>query len=262
MPKFAANLSLLFNEVDFLERFGAARVAGFDAVEFLFPYAYDARQLAALQRQHQLQTVLFNLHPGDWDNGERGMACDPRRSDEFKASVRQALDYALVMNVKQLHCLSGIVPNGVGMERARAAVVASLQYAADLCQPHGIAILIEPLNHWDAPGYFLTHSGQAADIIADCGRPNLFLQYDIYHMQRMEGELSNTISRLLPLIRHIQVADTPGRHEPGSGEINFRHLFALLDRIGYTGWVGCEYRPAGATLAGLAWRDTLHTPPA
>ncbi|WP_183677987.1 MULTISPECIES: 2-oxo-tetronate isomerase [unclassified Janthinobacterium] len=257
MLNFAANLSLLFTELPFLDRFAAARAAGFDAVEFLFPYAIEKRQIAARLEQHQLQLALFNLPPGDWEQGERGIACDPRRNEEFRAGVRLAIDYAQALGATRLHCMAGIVPAGMSLERARQSMIGNLQYAADACRPHGIEVLIEPINHYDMPGYFLHHSQQAADIIADCQRNNVFLQYDIYHMQRMEGELSNTIRTLLPLIRHIQIADTPGRHEPGTGEINYRHLFNLLDQIGYKGWVGCEYRPTGDTLAGLAWRTQL-----
>jgi hydroxypyruvate isomerase len=260
MPKFAANLSLLFNEVDFLDRFGAARAAGFDAVEFLFPYAFEPEQIAGRLRRYGLELVLHNFPPGDWAAGERGMACDPRRIGEFQDSVQLALEYALDLGVKRLHCLSGKLPPNVAPERAHATLVDNLRFAAAALAPHGIAVLIEPLNHRDNPGYFLTHSSQAAGIIADCGAPNLFLQYDVYHMQRMEGDLAHTLRQLLPIIRHIQVADVPGRHEPGTGEIHYPYLFALLDELGYDGWVGCEYVPRGATADGLDWRERLaHT---
>ncbi len=259
MPKFAANLSMLFTELDFLERFGAAREAGFDAVEFLFPYAYDAAQMAALLRRHALTLVLHNMPPGDWAAGERGMACDPLRAAEFRAGVALALSYATQLGVRQLHCMAGIAPPHATPSLARQTFIDNLRYAADQCGPHGIDVLIEPINTYDIPGYFLSHSRQALDIIADCGRDNLFLQYDIYHMQRMEGELSNTIRANLPLIKHMQLADTPGRHEPGSGEINYRHLFALLDELGYAGWIGCEYHPRAGTVAGLGWRAALAT---
>lgn len=257
MPKFAANLSMLFADAPFLDRFALARAAGFDAVEFLFPYAFEAEQIGERLQRHQLQLVLFNLPAGDWQAGDRGLACDPRRSDEFRAGVASALDYATELGVKQLHCMAGKTPAGLAPERARQTYIDNLRYAAGLLAPAGIRLLIEPINHYDMPGYFLTHSHQAVSIIAEAACPNLFLQYDIYHMQRMEGELSNTIQELLPFIRHMQIADTPGRHEPGSGEINYRHLFAHLDRIGYDGWLGCEYLPAGDTVAGLGWRDTL-----
>ncbi|MYM38189.1 2-oxo-tetronate isomerase [Duganella qianjiadongensis] len=257
MPKFAANLTMLFNEVPFLDRFALAREAGFDGVEFLFPYAYEAQQLAERLRRHQLQLVLFNLPCGDWNAGDRGMACDPRRLDEFRSGVDTALEYALELGVSQLHCMAGKLPAGLALERARATYIDNLRYAADKLAPHNISLLIEPINHYDMPGYLLNTSAQAADIIAAAGCPNLFLQYDIYHMQRMEGELANTIRARLPLIRHMQIADTPGRHEPGTGEINYAFLFRHIDQLGYDGWLGCEYLPAGDTLAGLGWRTAL-----
>lgn len=259
MPKFAANLSMLFADTPFLDRFARARQAGFEAVEFLFPYAYSAEQLAEQLRAHQLQLVLFNLPPGDWDAGERGMACHPTRIEEFRAGVARAREYATALGVKQVHCMAGKVPAGVSAELARATYIENLRYAAAQLQPASINLLIEPINHYDMPGYFLNRSSQALEIIREAACPNLFLQYDIYHMQRMEGELCNTIQANLPLIKHMQVADTPGRHEPGTGEINYRHLFAFLDRIGYDGWLGCEYNPAGDTDAGLAWRQALNT---
>jgi hydroxypyruvate isomerase len=257
MPKLAANVSMLFTELPFLDRFAAARAAGFEAVEFLFPYAYDPDQIAERLFRHQLKLVLHNMPCGDWAAGERGMACDPRRVDEFQDSVQLALEFATELEVGQVHCMAGYAPPRVAPERVRETFVDNLRFAADQFRPHGIDVLIEPINTWDMPGYFLSRSQQAADIIADCERDNLFLQYDIYHMQRMEGELANTIRALLPLIRHMQLADTPGRHEPGSGEINYRYLFSLLDEIGYAGWIGCEYRPKNGTVEGLAWLDEL-----
>jgi hydroxypyruvate isomerase len=257
MPQFAANLSMLFTEVPFLERFALARAAAFDAVEFLFPYAYEAAQIRACLQQHDLQLVLHNLPPGDWQAGERGMACQPQRFEEFQRGVHTAVAYATALQVPRVHCMAGIVPPTLAPQAARAAYVRALQYAADQFAPHGIEVLIEPINHFDMPGYFLTHSRQALGILADAARPNLYLQYDIYHMQRMEGELSNTLRACLPNIRHIQLADTPGRHEPGTGEINYRHLLRLLDDLGYQGWVGCEYQPLAGTMAGLGWREAL-----
>ncbi len=257
MPKFAANLTMLFNEVPFLERFALARAAGFDGVELLFPYAYPAHELAERLHDHQLQLVLFNLPAGDWNAGERGMACDPQRVAEFRHGVQQALDYALALGVTRLHCMAGKLPAGLTPELARSTYLDNLRYAAALLAPHGIALLIEPINFYDMPGYFLNTSKQALDIIAEAACANLFLQYDIYHMQRMEGELSNTIRARLAQIRHMQIADTPGRHEPGTGEINYRFLFTLIDELGYDGWLGCEYIPAGETLAGLGWRSAL-----
>jgi hydroxypyruvate isomerase len=257
MPKFAANLSTLFNEHAFLDRFAAAREAGFDAVEFLFPYAFEPEQIARRLERYGLELVLHNLPPGNWSEGDRGIACDPRRVDEFQASVELALEYARELNVKRLHCMAGIVPPRVPYERARAIYIGNLRFAAAALAPHGIELLVEPINDRDMPGYFLTGSRQAVEIIAEVGAPNLFLQYDIYHMQRMEGDLAATLRAHLPLIRHIQLADVPGRHEPGTGEINFPFLFRLLDELGYEGWIGCEYLPAAGTVEGLRWRETL-----
>jgi hydroxypyruvate isomerase len=259
MLKFAANLSMLFVDVPFLDRFALAHQAGFEAVEFLFPYPYAPEQIAERLRRYQLKLVLFNLPAGDWNAGDRGMACDPRRIEEFRDGVASALEYASELGVSQLHCMAGKLPAGLEPQRAHATYLDNLRYAAQQLQPAGIALLIEPINHFDMPGYFLNRSSQALAIIREAGCPNLFLQYDIYHMQRMEGELCNTISANLPLIKHMQVADTPGRHEPGSGEINYRHLFAHIAALGYDGWIGCEYVPAGDTSAGLGWREALRT---
>ena len=253
MPNFAANLSMLFTEAAFLERFALARSAGFDAVEFLFPYAFEADQIAQRLQRYDLQLVLYNLPAGDWAAGERGMACDPRRKAEFEDSVGLAIEYAVELGVKRLHCLAGKLPFKLAPERAHATYVERLRYAASQCRPHGIDLLIEPINTHDVPGYFLSGTQQAAAVIAECGLDNLFLQYDIYHMQRMEGDLAATIRRHLPLIRHIQLADVPGRHQPGTGEIHFPYLFRLLDELGYDGWVGCEYLPQGDTQASLGW---------
>jgi len=253
MPTFAANLSLLFTELDFLDRFAAARNAGFDAVEFLFPYAFEPRQIAARLQRYQLELALFNLPAGDWAAGERGIACDPRRGEEFREGVQLAIDYALELGVPRLHCLAGRRPPQVGVERAHACYVANLRHAAGECRAHGLELLIEPINDRDILGYFLTGTRQAAAVITECGADNLFLQYDIYHMQRMEGELADTIRAYLPLIRHIQLADVPGRHQPGTGEINFPYLFRVLDELGYEGRVGCEYVPDGATADSFAW---------
>jgi hydroxypyruvate isomerase len=253
MPKFAANLSMLFTEAPFIERFGAARAAGFAAVEFLFPYAFDADDINERLQRHQLQLVLHNMPPGDWHAGDRGMACDPRRRTEFEDSVHTALEYAAELKTPRVHCMAGILPGGLAPERARDTLISNLQYAADRFAPLGVDVLIEPINTYDIPGYFLHGSRQALAILADAARPNLGLQYDFYHMQRMEGELSNTIRAALSHIRHIQLADTPGRHEPGTGEINYPHLLRLLDEIGYDGWVGCEYHPSSTTEASLGW---------
>ena len=260
MPKFAANLTLMFNEAPFLERFALARQHGFDAVEFLFPYAYAAQDIARELARHRLQLVLHNLPAGDWAAGERGLACDPLRVDEFRASVALAIDYALALGAPQLHCLAGIVPPGAERSAVHATYIGNLRYAAAQLAPHGLRLLIEPINTFDMPGYFLYGSAQAAAVIAEAGMPNLFLQYDIYHLQRMEGALAATIAARLPLIAHMQLADVPGRHEPGSGTIDFRALLAAIDALGYTGWIGCEYLPQGDTGAGLGWREALSSP--
>jgi hydroxypyruvate isomerase len=260
MPRFAANLSTLFTELSFLDRFAAAREAGFDAVEFQFPYACEPEWIAGRLARYQLELVLHNFPAGDWAAGERGMACDPRRVGEFQDSVELALDYAEELGVKRLHCMAGKLPPNVPRERAHATFVANLKFAAGHLKTRGIDLLIEPINDYDMPGYFLTGSRQAADIIAECALDNLFLQFDLYHMHRMEGDLGNSIRALLPLIQHMQLADAPGRHEPGTGEIDFPYLFGLLDELGYAGWIGCEYTPRGDTLSGLGWRSALAAP--
>lgn len=251
--KLAANLTMLFNEVDFLDRFEKAAQAGFRGVECLFPYAWPAHTIAGRLDRHRLELVLHNLPAGDWGAGERGIACHPARRAEFEAGVARAIEYARTLGVRQLNCLAGILPHGVEPERAHAVLVANLAYAAGRLEEEGIALLIEPINTVDIPGFFLHGTRQALDVIRDTGSRNLFLQYDIYHMQRMEGELAATIEANLPSIRHIQLADNPGRGEPGTGEINYRYLFGRLDAIGYEGWVGCEYKPRTTTAAGLEW---------
>ena len=257
MPRFAANLTMMFNEVPFPQRFAAAAQAGFKGVEFLFPYDHAPQEVAGWLREHGLLNVLFNLPPGDWAAGERGIASLPGREEEFRAGVARAIEYALALGTPRVHMMAGLLPVGADVKLHRATYLANLRYAAQAVGEHGLELLIEPINGRDMPGYFLSRSSQALDIIAEAACPNLFLQYDIYHMQRMEGELSNTIRAHLPLIKHMQIADTPGRHEPGSGEINYRHLFALIDELGYDGWLGCEYLPAGPTSAGLDWRERL-----
>ena len=254
MIKLAANLSLLFNEVPLLDRFGAAAAAGFRAVEIQFPYAHAPDQIAARLKAHDLQLVLHNLPAGRWDSGERGIACHPARVAEFREGIALAIGYAAALDVRQLNCLAGIVPQGVTFEQAHATFVSNLKVAAAQLKAAGIRLLIEPINTFDMPGFFLNRTRQAVDIIAETGSDNLFLQYDVYHMQRMEGELFNTIRAQLPRIAHIQLADNPGRCEPGTGEINFRNLFRLLDELGYGGWTGCEYTPQAGTIEGLGWR--------
>ena len=254
MTKLAANLTMLFTEVPFLDRFEAAARAGFTAVEFLFPYPYEAGDLARRLAENQLRLVLHNLPAGNWDAGERGIACHPNRIDEFRDGVRTAISYAKQLGVKQLNCLVGIVPPDVSQAAAHRTVVANLSAAAAILKVEGIRLLIEPINTFDIPGFFLTSTGQAARIIEETGSDNIFIQYDIYHMQRMEGELANTIKAKLPLIGHVQLADNPGRNEPGTSEINYRFLFEQLTALGYDGWIGCEYKPRAGTEAGLGWR--------
>jgi hydroxypyruvate isomerase len=251
--KLAANLTMLFNEADFLDRFALAAQAGFKGVEFLFPYAYPAQVLAARLDAHRLELVLHNLPAGDWAGGDRGIACHPARRTEFEDGLAVAIAYAQALGVKQLNCLAGIVPVGVEPAAAHATLVANLRLAARRLKDEGIALLIEPINTFDIPGFFLHGTRQALEIIDETGSDNLFLQYDIYHMQRMEGELAATIQAHLPRIRHLQLADNPGRGEPGTGEINYSYLLHALDAMGYTGWVGCEYKPRRSTAEGLLW---------
>lgn len=254
MTKLAANLTMLFTEHAFLDRFEAAARAGFRGVEFLFPYAFHVDQIADKLNTYQLDLVLHNLPAGNWEAGERGIACHPDRVGEFRQGVDEAIRYAKVLGVKQLNCLVGIVPPGVSQESAHHTVVSNLRFAADKLKAEGIRLLIEPINTFDIPGFFLSHTRQAVEIIKETGSDNLFVQYDIYHMQRMEGELVNTIKANLPLIKHVQLADNPGRFEPGTGEINYRYIFAQLDEMGYDGWIGCEYKPKAGTVEGLGWR--------
>ncbi len=253
MPRFAANLSMLFTEVPFLERFERAAAAGFDAVEFLFPYAHPAAEIKDRLDANGLTLALFNTPAGDWEAGERGLACLPARVDDFRSGVARAIDYAGALGVGQLHCMAGKAPAGVAAETMQHAYVENLRFAAREMKRAGLNAVIEPINIYDIPGYYLNHSAQALAIIDAVGADNLYLQYDIYHMQRMEGELAATLEKQLARIAHVQLADNPGRHEPGSGEINYPFLFEHLDRIGYKGFVGCEYKPAGSTEAGLGW---------
>jgi hydroxypyruvate isomerase len=255
MIKLAANLTMLYNEVDFLDRFDAAAKSGFSGVEYLFPYPYPKEQLAERLERNRLTQVLHNLPAGDWAAGERGIACHPNRVGEFEDGVGKAIDYARTLGCKRVNCLSGIAPKGGDPEKIRGTFVSNLRFAAEQLGAAGIKLLIEPINTFDIPGFFLSRTRQALDVIRDVGADNLFLQYDIYHMQRMEGELANTIKAHLPQIAHLQLADNPGRNEPGTGEINYRFLFGFLDSIGYDGWIGCEYKPKGDTNDGLSWRE-------
>jgi hydroxypyruvate isomerase len=255
MPKFAANLTMLYNELGFLERFDAAAAAGFRAVEFLFPYAFPAAEIRARLDRNRLALVLHNLPAGNWEGGERGIACHPDRVGEFQDGVGKAIEYAKALQVPQLNCLAGIAPKGVTCDAAQATLVANLAFAAGKLAAEGLRLLIEPINTYDIPGFFLSGTRQALEIIDATGSDNLYVQYDIYHMQRTEGELANTIRKNLSRIRHLQLADNPGRNEPGTGEINYGYLFRTIDALGYDGWIGCEYKPATTTAAGLSWMD-------
>lgn len=253
MPKFAANLSLLFNELPFLDRFEAAAAAGFEGVEFLFPYEFEAEEIRARLKANGLSQVLFNLPAGNWAAGERGLAIYPNLTGEFRDSVAKAAKYAKALGCAQLHCLAGIAPVGGDIRAMRKTYVENLRYAARMLADDGITLLIEAINTRDIPGYFLDTTAKAADIIESVEAENLRLQYDVYHMQIMEGDLTPTIDKYLRMIAHIQIADTPGRNEPGTGEINYPFIFDHLDRIRYSGWVGCEYRPRSSTFESLAW---------
>lgn len=254
MPKFCANLSFLFTEVPFPERFAAAAAAGFSGVEYLFPYAFPATDLACWLTAANLEQVLFNLPAGDWMAGERGLACLPGREEEVRAGAAAALAYARELGCRRLHCLAGLRPAGGDEEAFRATYLDNLRYCADLLADDGITLLIEPINsRVDMPGYWLDTPAKAFALRDEIARPNVQVQYDIYHAQIMAGDLARTLETHLAAIGHIQVADNPGRHEPGSGEINFPYLFRLLDRLGYAGWVGCEYTPEADTGAGLNW---------
>lgn len=257
MPCFSANLSFLFTERPFLERFSAARAAGFAAVEFHFPYAFDRAALAEVVLTSGLDVVLFNLPAGDWAAGERGIACHPRRIAEFQDGVGLAIEYARLLGCPRLNCLAGIAPQGVSPEKARETLVENLRFAAAVTRRAGIELLVEPLNTRDTPGFFLATTRQALALIDAAGRDMLRLQYDIYHAQVMEGDLARTLEENLARIGHIQLADNPGRHQPGTGEINFPFLLAHLDRIGYSGWVGCEYVPSAATEDSFGWMPAV-----
>jgi hydroxypyruvate isomerase len=257
MPRLAANLTMLFTEHPFLDRFEHAASAGFKAVEFLFPYAFPIAEIRARLQGNGLQLVLHNLPAGDWEGGERGIACLPGREAEFRDGVARAIEVGTALGVPQLNCLAGKAPAGVADATLRQTLVANLGYAAAQLKAAGLKLLIEPINTFDIPGFYLNRTAQALAILDEVESDNAWLQYDAYHMQRMEGELAATIEKHLPRIAHIQIADNPGRHEPGTGEIDHGFLLRHLDRIGYAGWVGCEYKPATTTEAGLGWRQRL-----
>ena len=254
MPKFAANLSFLFADVPFTARFQRAAAAGFKGVEYLFPYDYPAGEVAGCLLENNLTQVLFNLPAGDWVAGERGLACLPHRQGEFAESVELALDYAVQLDCRRVHCMAGVRPAGVAEAELEVIYVDNLRYAADRFATIGATVMIEPINsRIDMPGYWLDSVERGFSLISAVDRSNVKLQYDIYHAQIMAGDLARTLEANIGRIGHVQIADNPGRHEPGSGEINYPFLFALLDRLGYDGWVGCEYKPLTTTEAGLGW---------
>ncbi len=252
-PRLSANLSMLYPEHDFLDRFAAAKRDGFTAVEFMFPYPFPKERLVAALRENGLTLVLHNLPAGDWDQGDRGIAVNPERMAEFRDGVGRAIEYATALGCPMVNCLVGIPRPQDDGATIRRTVAENLRHAASALKEAGIKLLIEPVNDKDIPGFWLTRAGQAVELMDKVGSDNLFLQYDLYHQSRMEGELAATFRRFKNRIAHVQVADNPGRNEPGTGEINYPFLFDFLDREGYAGWVGCEYKPAGATSAGLGW---------
>ena len=253
MPKFAANLSMMFNEWEFLDRFGAAADAGFRAVEYLFPYAFEPDAIAARLESHGLTQALFNLPPGNWEAGDRGLAALPERATDFRASVATALRYAEATGVKRLHVMSGNADSND--PKARSAYEDSLRYAVSEIGAKGVDVVIEPINRRDMPAFFLNDFNYAAELIGRLGLPGLKLQYDIYHRQILHGDVVKSLEAMMPIIGHVQIASVPARNEPGTGELNDDFVFRRLDNLGYAGFVGCEYRPAGKTLNGLSWWD-------
>ncbi|AOM42461.1 2-oxo-tetronate isomerase [Xenorhabdus hominickii] len=253
MSKFAANLSVMFTDAPFTERFARAASAGFKGVEYLFPYEESVRKLAVLLKKHQLTQVLFNMPAGDWYSGDRGMACLPGREKEFAEGVHQALEYALALDCKQVHAMAGKLDGKFTQEQQRECYIKNIQYAADVMVEHDINVLIEPINIRDMPEYFLTTQKQAELLLEFIARKNVFIQLDLYHCQIMEGDLLRTIERLWGKFSHIQIASVPERHEPDSGEVNYFWLFRKLNEMGYQGWLGCEYYPVGHTEEGLGW---------
>lgn len=253
MPKLAANLSMMFQEIEFLDRFALAAAAGFKGVEYLFPYDFPAAEIAARLQEHRLTQALFNLPPGDWSKGERGLAALPGRAQDFMAGLERALDYALATGCKRLHVMAGLWPEGRDRGEGTAVYAQNLRRAADRAAGHGVTLVIEPINTRDIPGYFLSTTSQAMAVLKEVARDNVKLQLDLYHCQIMEGDLAMHVRRLAGAYAHVQIAGVPERHEPDRGEVNYAYLLDLLDEVGYEGWVGCEYRPAGETRAGLGW---------
>jgi hydroxypyruvate isomerase len=259
MPRFAANLSMLFTEVPFLDRFAAAARAGFDAVEFLFPYDHTPQAIDQQRRAHNLLIVLLNMPPGDWAEGDRGTACIPGREPEFRAGIEQALLYAQALNVPRIHVMAGIAPPNADRLACRETLIANLKFAAARLAAHRITALLEAINHRDIPGFFVNTQAESFAICKAVDAPNLKMQMDLYHMQVMEGDIASKLREYAPYCGHIQIAGVPLRNEPDTGELRYEYLFQLLDEIGYDGWVGCEYRPAGTTVEGLKWFQQLNS---
>jgi len=253
MPKFSANLTTMFTDTDFLNRFERAARAGFTAVEFMFPYDFEKQVIQKKLVKYQLEVVLHNFPAGNWTAGERGIACLPNRVQEFQNSVGKAMEYSKALKCPRLNCMSGLTPANTEAAITKQTFVNNLRFAASALEKEKIRLLIEPINYIDMPGYYLNFTQQALDIIKEVNHPNIRLQYDIYHAQVLEGNLTKTIREHMNLIEHMQLADVPGRHEPGTGEINFTNLFRFIDEAGYNGWIGCEYKPAGKTEDGLEW---------
>ncbi|MDT7951164.1 MAG: hydroxypyruvate isomerase family protein [Acetobacteraceae bacterium] len=252
--RLCANLSMMFNEVDFLDRFDKAAEAGFKGVEFLFPFDYDTAEIRRRLDANGLQQILFNAPPGQWDKGERGTASLPGRQQEFQEGIKRALDVTGVLGNRLLHVMAGI-PKEVSPVTAAATYAANLAWAAEHASQAGVRLVIEPINHRDMPGFHLNTMAQGAAICEALGPDRVGLQFDVYHCQVTEGDVTKRMAALMPVIAHMQIADVPDRHEPGTGEIGWEYVFHQIDALGYTGWVGCEYRPAGDTKAGLAWRE-------
>ncbi len=257
MPKFAANLSLLYPEFAFLDRFGAAAADGFRAVEYMNPYEVSAGDIATQLKSHGLTQALFNLPSGDWAGGERGLGCLPDRVEEFREGVDKAIAYGRELGCRKINCLAGLAPAGADPAELEATLVENLRYAAPRMAEAGIMLLLEPVNTSDVPGFFVSRTDHALRILDAVGSDNAFLQYDFYHAQIMQGDLVANFERHKDRIGHVQIADNPGRHEPGTGEINYEFVFSELDRLGYDGFIGCEYKPRGGTSDGLGWMQSL-----
>jgi len=253
MPRFAANLSFLFQEEPFLERFAAAADQGFQAVEFMFPYDHSAAAVASAVRSAGVQVVLFNTPAGDWSKGERGLAALPNRRQDFRAAMARTFEYAEAYDCPRIHVVAGMQPAGADRRAMEACFMDNLAWAAEQAAGLGRMLMLEPLNQRDNPGFFLSDFDFAEKVIADIGAPNLRLQFDVYHAQITHGDLTKRIERQMPWIGHVQIANPPHRHEPGKGEIDYRHVFETFDRLGYEGWIGCEYRPSGSMLDSLNW---------